>query len=109
MRKYLTLIFSLSFISMIAQTFTGDFYVTYSIIDKDASKVEVIGPADRSMTKIVEIPASVNYGNTTYKVVGIAKEAFMNCVVTSIDLSNASNLEYIGDSAFSGQGISCLL
>ena len=93
---------------MIAQTFTGDFYATYSIIDKDASKVEVIGPADRSMTKIVEIPSSVNYGNTTYKVVGIAKEAFMNCAVTSIDLSNASNLEYIGDWAFSGRGISTI-
>ena len=80
--------------------------------------------ADYTAFATTEIPATIN-GATTggkYKVVGIAGEAFLNKAITTLDLTNATNLgdatgiegdEYIakvgiGNNAFKGTSITSL-
>ncbi len=49
----------------------------------------------------IVIPAEVSYGSKTYPVVGITKDAFVNCSsMTSLSLPNS--IEFIGEYAFYG-------
>ncbi len=63
-------------------------------------KAVVVAPYNYSGN--VVIPATVEAG-VTYKVIGIDEGAFKDCSsLASIDLSNATNLDYISYEAFSG-------
>ena len=47
------------------------------------------------------VKATVGYANGAYKIVGIRDNAFYGCsTLTTVDLSSASNLRFIGTSAF---------
>jgi hypothetical protein len=49
----------------------------------------------------IVIPAEVSYGSKNYPVVGITKDAFVNCSsMTSLSLPNS--IEFIGEYAFYG-------
>ena len=69
--------------------------IRYNVIYKNAVEV-----GSNNYKGNVVIPATFEAGDT-YKVIGIANQAFSNCRgLESIDLSNATNLDYIGWEAF---------
>lgn len=78
----------------------GDFYsnnLSYSILSD--STLSVTGLSDRYIS-VLNIPASVEYRGTTYRVTSIGSSAFANCyVLTSVTIPES--VTSIGASAFS--------
>ena len=61
--------------------------------------VEIIGTSDAVETTLT-IPATIEHDGTAYTVAAIGADAFSSAAVTEIDLSAATGLQRIGESAF---------
>ena len=61
----------------------------YHSIGWKGNELDIHGYQYTSYSGNVVIPNSVNYGNTTYTVVGIGHEAFFDCSLTSLELPNS--------------------
>ena len=87
------------------QCFASDFNdgtLNYTILS-GTKNVQVDGLINRSSTTAITIPATVSNGGNTYNVTSIVKYAFYNCTgLTSVDLSQATKLQTIGEDAFGG-------
>ena len=96
---YLLLLFGLlasSTVSAQDETFSsGGFDCRVTATDA----VEITG-ASSSVEGILVIPATVENGGIVYTVTSIAAEAFKDAAITELDLSAATGLQHIGESAF---------
>lgn len=75
--------------------------IYYMIVNMSESTV-CVTDGENSYSGNIIIPETVNYQNRTFRVVGIADEAFKNSKITSISLPNSMHL--ICSEAFYGCG-----
>ena len=86
----------LATVSVWAQTFTAG-NLKYEVTDAAAKTVELTGYVTKP-TGILDIPATVTYGGTTYSVTSIGKQAFYECGgITSVTIPDG--VTAIGDKA----------
>ena len=75
--------------------------LTYTKINE--YNVEVAKQEEYITDEKIYIPSEISHNDTTYYVVGIAKNAFSgNKHIKEIIFDSSNNIEYIGESAFSG-------
>lgn len=80
----------------------------YTILDAEQNLVEVAEGSSEvgqspTYTGEITIPATVEYNEETYTVIGVGRGAFVNCYgVTKITFAEGSQVQYLGDAAFCG-------
>ena len=74
--------------------------VDYKVTSGETENLAVEVNGGETAISTLTIPATVEYGGLTYSVTSIGDKAFFGSAITSLDLTEAYNLESIGDSAF---------